>query len=214
MTVKNVKISLNRISKKISQTQDEREYALKNTRDVIILCSKSIISTHKNDSKNAKMNLDKAGKLLKKYKKKSSTEIQRYFITAEQEYVEAYSLISIAEKKEIPSNQKLQVMPESYVLGLMDCIGELKRMIFDKIRVGEVYDAMRIFDIMENLFLILYPFSMYDKVVKESRRKMDVNRILVDDVRAIITEENRRMELIKTINGLIKEQKMYAGDGI
>ncbi len=35
---------------------------------------------------------------------------------------------------------------------------------------------------MENLYLQLYTFSLYDKVVKEARRKIDVNRILVDDV--------------------------------
>ena len=40
---------------------------------------------------------------------------------------------------------------------------------------------------------------MYDKVVKEARRKIDVNRILVDDVRSAITEEKRRTELIKTL---------------
>jgi len=40
---------------------------------------------------------------------------------------------------------------------------------------------------------------MYDKVVKEARRKIDVNRILVEDVRSAITEEKRRTELIKTL---------------
>ena len=45
---------------------------------------------------------------------------------------------------------------------------------------------------------------MYDKVVKEARRKIDVNRILVDDVRSAITEEKRRSDLIKTLQGLKK----------
>ncbi len=57
---------------------------------------------------------------------------------------------------------------------------------------------------MENLYLHLYTFSLYDKVVKEARRKIDVNRILVDDVRSIITEEKRRTELIKTLQKLEK----------
>jgi translin len=93
-------------------------------------------------------------------------------------------------------------MPESYVLGLLDCVGELKRMIFDKIRLGEIKEALRIFDIMENLYLHLYPFSMYDKVVKEARRKVDVDRILVDDARGAITK--RRSELIETLSKLKK----------
>ena len=45
---------------------------------------------------------------------------------------------------------------------------------------------------------------MYDKVVKEVRRKIDVNRILVDDVRSAITEEKRRTELIKNLQSLKK----------
>ncbi|MBI3254355.1 MAG: RNA-binding protein, partial [Nitrosarchaeum sp.] len=110
----------------------------------------------------------------------------------------------IVEKDEIPSEKELDVMPESYVLGLMDCVGELKRMIFDKIRIGDIDNATRVFEIMENLYLHLYPFSMYDKVVKEARRKIDVDRILVDDARGAITEEKRRSELIKALNKLQK----------
>lgn len=204
MTLKNVKPSLNKIAKSLSEVQDAREFLLKNTREIIILCSKSIISTHKGDMKYAKNNLKQAEILLKKYKKKAMPDLQKYMITPEQEFVEAASLIAIVEKNEIPSEKKLDVMPESYVLGLMDCVGELKRMIFDKIRIGDIDNATKIFEIMENLYLQLYPFSMYDKVIKEARRKIDVNRILVDDVRGAITEEKRRSELIKALNKIQK----------
>ena len=95
-------------------------------------------------------------------------------------------------------------MPESYVLGLLDCVGELKRQVFDKIRMNNIDEATRIFEVMENLYLQLYTFSMYDKVVKEARRKIDVNRILVDDVRSVMTEEKRRTELIKILQKLEK----------
>jgi len=202
MTLKNVKPSLNKIAKSLSEVQDAREFLLKNTREIIILCSKSIISVHAEDMKSAKNNLKQADMLLKKYKKKVTSDLRRYMIIPEQEFVEAASLIAIVEKKEIPSEKELDVMSESYVLGLMDCVGELKRMIFDKIRIGDIDNALRIFEIMENLYLHLYPFSMYDKVLKEARRKIDVDRILVDDVRGAITEEKRRSELIKALNKL------------
>ena len=204
MTLKNVKPSLNKIAKSLSEVQDAREFLLKNTREIIILCSKSIISVHKGDMKSAKNNLKQADVLLKKYKKKATPDLRRYMITPEQEFVEAASLIAIVEKNEIPSEKELDVMPESYVLGLMDCVGELKRMIFDKIRIGDIDNASRVFEIMENLYLHLYLFSMYDKVVKEARRKIDVDRILVDDARGAITEEKRRSELIKALNKLQK----------
>ena len=204
MTLRNVKPALNRIAKSLGNVQDSREYLLKNTREIITLCSRSIIAVHKGDIKTGKNNLKQADMLLKKYKKKATGDLKRYLITPEQEFVEAACLIAIIEKKEIPSDKKLSVMPESYVLGLLDCIGELKRSVFDKIRIGEIDEATRIFDVMENLYLHLYTFSMYDKVVKETRRKIDVNRILVDDVRSAITEEKRRSELIKTLQKLEK----------
>ena len=204
MTLKNVKSSLNKISKSLSDVQDNREFLLKNTREVIILCSRSIISVHKGDLQTAKKNLTQVDLLLTKYRKKATSDLRRYLITPEQEYVEAVCLLAVVEGKEIPSFMKLKVMEESYVLGLLDCVGELKRMILDKIRVGDIDNALMVFDIMENLYLYLYPFSMYDKVVKEVRRKIDVNRILVEDVRGAITEEKRRSELIKALNQLKK----------
>ncbi len=70
MTLKNVKPSLNKITKSLAATQDSREFLLKNTREIIILCSKSIIAVHKGDLTTAKNNLKQADTLLKKYKKR------------------------------------------------------------------------------------------------------------------------------------------------
>ncbi len=204
MALKNVKPALNKIARSLGEVQDVREFLLKNAREIIVLCSRSIIAVHKGDIKAGKANLRKADVLLKKYKKRATMDLRRYLATPQQEFVEAAALIAIVEKKEIPTDKKLSVMPDSYVLGLLDCIGELKRMVFDKIRIGDIEEATRIFDVMENLYLSLYTFSMYDKVVKEARRKIDVNRILVEDVRSAITEEKRRSDLIKALQVLKK----------
>ena len=203
MTLRDAKSSLDTISKTLAQIQDDREFLLKNTREIVILCSKSIIASHSGDSKNAKIHLKRASNLLTKYRKKTKGNLVQYMVTPEQEYVEAVCLISILEKKPILSHKKLGVMPESYVLGLLDCVGELKRVIFDKIRTDQIKEASRVFDIMEKLYMYLYKFAMYDKVVKETRRKIDVNRRLVDDVRGAITEEESRRKLI----GALSESK-------
>ena len=202
MMLKNVKPSLNKIAKSLNKRQDAREFLLKNTREIIILCSKSIIAVHKDDLISAKKNLKQAEILLKKYRQKTPAGRDRYLVTPEQEFVEASCLIAIVERRSIPSDTDLSVMPESYVLGLLDCVGELKRQVFDKIRLGQTDDATRIFEIMESLYLQLYTFSLYDKVVKEARKKIDVNRILVDDARSVITEEKRRADLIDTLERL------------
>lgn len=196
---KTVKSSLDRIAKSLSKTHDDREFLLRNTRQIITLCSRAIISMHNADVKSAGASLGRAGKLLERYRRKAAGDLKRYMVVPEQEYVEAACLLCILENKPIPSDRGLKVMPDSYVLGLLDCIGELKRAILDRMRAGKIVDATRLFDIMEELYLYLYPFSMYDKVVKDARRKIDVCRILVEDIRGVITEEKSRSDLIRAL---------------
>lgn len=198
--LKNVKRSLDKIAKSLEASHQAREYLIKNTRDIVILCSQSIIAVHKGDLRLARKNVLMAKKLLAKYKKSANGDLARYLVTPEQEIVEATSLISIIEGKPIPSVESVGVSDESYILGLLDCIGELKRLIYDKIRMGKTSESVRFFEIMENLYLILYPFATYDKVIKETRKKLDVNRILVEETRSALTEEIRRANLIDAIN--------------
>ena len=200
MGLKNVKTSLPIISKELERTNSSREFLIKNNRTVVINCSQAIISIHKKDLVTAKNKIKKAKEQLAKLKQKAIGDLNRYVLTPEQELVEAVSLLSIIEGKDIPSYKSLKVSGESYILGLLDCIGELKRQVIDTIRVGNLKKAEKLFDMMENLYLMLYPFATYDKIVKETRRKLDVNRSLVEDTRTVLTEEIRRQELINTIN--------------
>jgi len=199
MTLKNVKSSLPRISKSLQSSNAAREFLIKNTRDVVILCSHSIIAAHKGDLRLAREKIKKAGTVLKVNQKKAKNDFKKYLITPEQEFVEAHSFLAIVENKEIPSLKSLKVSEESYILGLLDCIGELKRFVLDNIRNDQLKKADRIFNVMENLYQALYPFAMYDKIVKETRRKLDVNRVLVEETRAVITEEIRRNHFVKAL---------------
>ncbi|HWY36682.1 MAG TPA: RNA-binding protein [Nitrosopumilaceae archaeon] len=200
MSLKNVKSSLSKISKSLEEAQNSREYIIKRTREVVILCSQAIISVHKLDIVDGKEKAAKAKKLLDEIRKKSNAELYRHIMTSEQELVEASAFLAIVQKSEIPSAESLGVKGESYILGLLDCIGELKRLVYDSIRAGKAKDASKFFEIMENLYLSLYPFAIYDKLVNETRRKLDVNRILIEDARAAVTEEIRRSALIDSIN--------------
>jgi translin len=199
MALKNVKSSLQGISKSLQASNASREFLIKNTRDVVILCSHSIIAAHKGDLRLAREKIKKAEAVLKVNQKKAKNNFKKYLITPEQEFVEAHSFLAIVENKEIPSLKSLKVSEGSYILGLLDCIGELKRFVLDNIRNDQLKKADRIFNVMENLYQALYPFAMYDKIVKETRRKLDVNRILVEETRAVITEEIRRNHFIKAL---------------
>lgn len=199
--LKNAKVSLARISKSLEKTNDERELLLKNTRQIVNLCSESIIECHRGKTNDARKKIEEAKRLLDKYRRQTDSSLHRYLVTPEQEFVEASSLLAIIEGRQIPRAGSLGVRGESYVLGLLDCIGELRRNIYDKIRVGKAGEAQKMFGVMEELYMVLYPFAHFDKIVKEARKKLDVNRILVEETRIAITEEIRRSELIKSMKG-------------
>ena len=145
MELKNVKTSLPIISKELERTNSSREFLIKNNRAVIINCSQAIISIHKKDLVTAKNKIKKAKEQLTKLKQKSVGDLYRYVLTPEQELVEAISLLAIIEEKDVPSYKSLKVSGESYILGLLDCIGELKRQVIDTIRVGNLKKAEKLF---------------------------------------------------------------------
>lgn len=200
-----IKTSLDLISQSLLKTLDAREDLIRNSRGIILLSSRAIISIHNKDLKTAKKNIENAKKLIIKYQKKAVGSIQHYIITPEQEFVEASVLLAVVEGKKIPSFKKLEISEEAYILGLLDSIGEMKRLVFDNIRTDKLNDAEKVFEIMENLYQILYPFAIYDKILREARRKLDVARILVEDTRSALTEEIRRKKLIDSVSKLQKD---------
>ena len=85
-------------------------------------------------------------------------------------------------------------------------MGEIKRMVYDKLRKGEVARASDLFELMEEIYTLLSPFAVYDHIIQGVRRKLDVSRILVENTRAAITEEVRRMEFLKGMTSVANKQ--------
>lgn len=198
----NLQESLLTISNELKGVEERREKLLKGTRDIISLCSKSIVDQHYGKKIEAKEKLTKASSMLAEFRDYAEDDLQRYMLVPEQEFVEASVLMSIIENSEIPGVLDLKVSGPSYTLGLLDSIGEIKRMIYDKIRQGKSDDAQELFKIMEHLYSLIYPFAIYDNIVGGLRRKLDVAKMLIEDIRALITEESRRGNLIRAIEQL------------
>jgi translin len=68
-------------------------------------------------------------------------------------------------------------------------------------RSGKGKDAERLFATMEEIYNAVYPFAVYDNIVSGLRRKLDVARMLIEDIRATVTEESRRKALIEAVGG-------------
>jgi translin len=201
----NVQVDVEKINRKFKDIEERRNAIIKGTRDATILCSKAIVSMHAHKKNESIEYIEKAKKLLQQFKELGKDDLQRYLYIAEQEFVEAFCLFSIIENSGIPSMKSLEVSDISYVMGLLDCIGEIKRMIIDKIRAEGTSNINTLFELMDKIYGIIYPLAVYDNLMPGLRKKLDVSRLLIENVRAIITEEKRRTIMIEKIDEFEKK---------
>jgi translin len=209
MMLSNVQTDVDKINRKFKDVEERRNAIIKGTRDATILCSKSIVSLHSHKKKESIEYIEKAKKLLEQFKELGKDDLQKYLYIAEQEFVEAFCLFSISENSVIPSMKALEVSDVSYVMGLLDCIGEIKRMIIDKIRAEGTSNVNDLFELMDKIYGTIYPLAVYDNLMPGLRKKLDVSRILIENVRAIITEEQRRTKMIEMLEHF--EEKIISG---
>jgi translin len=191
--------SLAEIDTNLKDIQERREKLIKGTRDVILLCSKSIIALHHGDPDHARHGMQQAKTMLEDLRTVARNDLSRYLAVSEQELVEAYALAAVMENKDLPSIADIGVAGESYLTGLLDCVGEIKRLVYDRMRSGNAQDAVKLFSTMEVIYGAVYPFAAYDNIVSGLRKKLDVARMLIEDIRAVVTEESRRKAMIDAI---------------
>ena len=184
-----VRQSLKAMEARFSGQLERRERVLKGSRDVISACSRAIINVHIGKTSSAEKELANARSLLASLKKSSDASVSRYLVSPEAEFVEASTVIALARGKTVPAMEKMDASPEAYLLGLLDAVGELKRLTLDSILQRKLARARKYFEVMEELYSLCSPLAVYDHVVNGARRKIDVARMLVEDTRGLLAEE-------------------------
>jgi translin len=196
--------SLEEIDQSLNDMQERREKLISGTRDIVMLCGRSIVALHQGQIDDAKRKMEGAKRMLEEFRQYAKQDLHRYISVAEQELVEAYALRAVMENASIPLMHELDVTGPSYLTGLLDCVGEIKRLIYDRMRSGNEKDAEKLFITMEAIYNAIYPFAVYDNIVSGLRKKLDVARMLIEDIRAVVTEDSRRRALIDAIDDLEK----------
>lgn len=197
-----VKISLKSVHDELQSIENRREHLIKESRDIVILCSQSIISLHQGNIEESQLKLDKAKDLYLSLKTLAQVDLLRYLSMSEQELVESSLLMSIVKNETLPGLDEIGVSSQAYLFGILDCIGEIKRMVYDMVRLGRYEQAESLFRIMQEIYSDIYPFSIYDNIVSGIRKKLDICKILIENTRELITEESRRSILIESLKKL------------
>jgi translin len=197
--------SLQKAESHFSGQLERRDRVLKESRDVISSCSRAIIDVHTGRMKDSEKELSEARSLLQSLKKSSDGSVARYLVSPEAEFVEASAVLALAKGRAIPSMEALGASPDSYLLGLLDTVGELKRLVLDSILQRKVARAKSYFEVMEYLYSTCSPLAVYDHVVSGARRKIDVARMLVEDTRGLLAEEIGRESVSSSMAKLEKK---------
>ncbi len=98
--------------------------------------------------------------------------------------------------------EEIRVPHTSYLLGLADVVGELRRIVLDSLRKEEIEIAEKNLERMELIYnkSIIMDSAMH--FVSELRRKTDVSRRIVEATRGDVTNEVRRNSLERAIKKL------------
>ena len=208
MALKNIKSEIKDISRSLETYGNAKQFVFADSPDVIKACRESISAAHKvnsaipeNQDEMLKEAQEKAGKAAQKLKtehRKVKTQYGKFwrrdlnkgFVTAEQELVEAISLLAVITRKEIPSREisfrtripgsydmksdKIKVSDDAYVYGLLDCIGELQRVVSRSKRRNDLDFANKVFGIMGELFNEVETLIEFSNTLKKIKPKMDV----------------------------------------
>lgn len=160
---------------KFFEKQDKvREEALRYTREIGRIAFKAVKEIHQGRLKEAEIEIEKGIDILKKTKKILSQFPEIYYAgflhSSEKELIEALITLSLVRDKKIPDFGKYDFDIKSFLHGLCESTGEIRRFILDKIREGEIEEIEDYLEIMDEIYYFVLEFQYTDALTRGLRR--------------------------------------------
>lgn len=195
-----------KVEEYLDEKNEIREEALKKAREIIKMSKEAIQAIHNGkEAKEIILELKKEAKALKKLLQNHLDLYYSGFVeNAFMEMCEAIILYSIVKSESLPSFEELDVRCSSYLLGMGDVIGELRRIVLNSLRKGEIEKATKYLDVMEEFYLIIMRFS-YPNAIVNIKRKQDIARGLLEKTRGEVAFTIRGKNLEEKIEKLEKK---------
>jgi len=195
------------VQKQLVHYDEAREAVLSLSRTATRLAGSSILEIHRGDMEAASNTLRKVEQTLSKIEilanDFSEFKTSSGVVVAFQEYVEAMTLRSFAQSERIPTISELKTDNRSYVLGLLDAVGEFRRMALNCLRKGEVRKAEKLLGAMEGVYDDLQTLE-HTSIIPTFRVKMDADRRIIESTRGDVVTEVRRFALEQSLDRLEK----------
>ena len=176
--------SIDRVVRILEKEEKEQDELLRLSREIIRGCSVSIKCIHSKEVNECEKQIKVVEKLVEKMRKADCFE--NIALQAYQEYCEARVLLAIIKGEEIPTYDELRVPYKAYLLGLLDCVGELRREMLEELKRGDKKKADYYFSKMDELYEALLPLRFSNSLLPNFRRKQDVARMQLEQARSEI----------------------------
>jgi translin len=201
---------LDRIAEQIRQEFEartgKRDKALAQARRLTRACSLAIRAVHRDEIDAMQQHLTEARQLAEGLSKGLSAHPDLYHAgytqDALKEFVEASVTCALIQKQPLQTPKELGVLGPTYLNGLAEVVGELRRRTLDILRHGYSQEAERLLGIMDDIYSVLVTMDYPDAITNGLRRQTDLARGIIEKTRGDVTFSLRGEHLEQAIGQL------------
>ncbi|HEY3473493.1 MAG TPA: haloacid dehalogenase, partial [Anaerolineales bacterium] len=183
--------NLSTIAERIRQNFDvrtsKRDEALKQARQLTRACSLAIRAVHRDDTEAMEANLAEAQKLADVLREELKEHPALFFAGYTQdslkEFVEANVTCALILNQPLQTPEELGVQDATYLNGLAEVVGELRRRTLDILRSGYSEEAERLLGYMDEIYAVLVTMDYPDAITNGLRRQTDLARSIIEKTR-------------------------------
>jgi translin len=121
------------------------------------------------------------------------------------EYAEARITCALIRHEPLPTPTELDLPPHTYLNGLAEAVGEMRRRCLDMLRQDNSAEAERLLGHMDDIFSILVTMDYPDAITNGLRRQTDIIRAIIERTRGDVTFSLRGEKLEHSISRLSEQ---------
>lgn len=180
-----------RILEHLAEKNAAREKALAASRAIIRLSANAIRAVHRTEFERAAGILDEARGVRDDAVAALAGHGDVYYAgflhDAQKEYAEARTTLALLSGGKIPSPEELGVEYPAYLNGIAEAVGEMRRMILDRLRRGEFEGCEELLRAMDDIYSVLITIDFPDAMTGGLRRTTDQTRGILERTRGDLT---------------------------
>ncbi len=184
----------------------KRDEALKQARQLTRACSLAIRAVHRDDKEGMEANLAEAQSLADKLRDELKQYPDLFYAGYTQdslkEFVEANVTCALIQNQPLQTPEDLGVEDATYLNGLAEVVGELRRRTLDILRSGYSQEAERLLGHMDEIYSVLVTMDYPDAITNGLRRQTDLARGIIEKTRGDVTFSLRGQDLTEAIRNL------------